>query len=361
MSDLGLSLTGERPKLQDILLHPFFQSGPFPSSLPSSAAVSPPDFRHLTSQQSAINFGRVRTKSAQTRPIATSRVRASLGPSVAQQEREFNRAVQPDSPLSALLSSARQPLLVSHETNLHRGSPLHRKLAAASLKSDPRRERHSPLARTAKTTMAPVGEDHDGEEDEEELAEDPQEVARQQKELADQKARIVQDMADTLDSRAKSRDPSPPTSQPARRPASPSESDRLSHRPVTVTGRENSARPPPPPSGLSSKSSKLSSAGSVQSAGPTEERSTASAGSSRPSGQLKQHVVGRSGDRSPRKAPSGAGASTPMHKTTPGGTFDVFSTTLAQALQDHAAGVESPSARECCVMAWRICYPSLVR
>ena len=50
--------------------------------------------------------------------------------SLAQQEKEFQKAVQPGSPISALLSSARQPLLVAPGTA--RGEqPLLRKLQAA--------------------------------------------------------------------------------------------------------------------------------------------------------------------------------------------------------------------------------------
>ena len=342
LSPVHSPLTGKRPTLQDILLHPFFQSGPFPSSLPSSASNTAPDFRHLTAQQSAVNFGRVRTRAFQTRPIATSRVRASLGPSVAQQEREFNRAVQPDSPLSALLSSARQPLLVSHEPNIHRGSPLHRRLAAASLKPDPKRDRHSPLARSAKTAAVPSGEVSDGSD---ELEEDPEEAARQQRELAEQKARIVAEMADTLDTRASSREPSPTDAAPSERPVSPRPSERASHRPVTVTGRENSAREPLP--ARSSKPSKLASAGSMGSREPTEDRSMTSAGSSRPAVSLKQHVVGRQGDRSPR-AINGSGSAVKSDRSPSGGTlFDTFSTNLTRALEDKASGIEDPSSRKC--------------
>jgi hypothetical protein len=53
-----------------------------------------------------------------------------MSSSIAQQEKEFQKAVQPGSPISALLSSARQPLLMS--TNGTRESPLMRKLQAAA-------------------------------------------------------------------------------------------------------------------------------------------------------------------------------------------------------------------------------------
>lgn len=126
-------------------------------------------------------------------------------------------------------SSARQPLLVSHEPALHRGSPLHRKLAAASLASSTEsgRDRGTlpPPARTASAPMAPLGEDSEDE--------DPAEVERRQREVAEQKARIVADMAGSMQESTKSS-----------RPASP---PRESHRPA-MSGKENNGRsylPPP--------------------------------------------------------------------------------------------------------------------
>jgi len=62
--------------------------------------------------------------------LGTSKLKNSMTSSIAQQEKEFQKAVQPGSPISALLSSARQPLLVS--TNGTRESPLLRKLQAAA-------------------------------------------------------------------------------------------------------------------------------------------------------------------------------------------------------------------------------------
>ncbi len=99
----------------------------------------------------------------------------SITSSIAQKEKEFQKAVQPGSPISALLSSARQPLLVSASSTGGlrdrndccgdvRDSPLFiRKLQAA--------QRDSPLRMDA-----------DGREDEE---------MRARKELESQKAWIV--------------------------------------------------------------------------------------------------------------------------------------------------------------------------
>jgi cell cycle serine/threonine-protein kinase CDC5/MSD2 len=62
--------------------------------------------------------------------LGMGKLKNSMTSSIAQQEKEFQKAVQPGSPISALLSSARQPLLMS--TNGTRESPLLRKLQAAA-------------------------------------------------------------------------------------------------------------------------------------------------------------------------------------------------------------------------------------
>lgn len=46
----------QRPSLSEILLHPFFLSGPFPAYIPSSALTHPPDFSYLTQRQSERHF-----------------------------------------------------------------------------------------------------------------------------------------------------------------------------------------------------------------------------------------------------------------------------------------------------------------
>ncbi len=91
--------------------------------------------------------------------------------SIAEQEREFQKAVQPGSPISALLSSARQPLIVAP----NRGEvPLIRKLQQVP----PRGERALP-ALPPRTTLANI----------EEVEEDPK-----RREIESQKARIVAQM-----------------------------------------------------------------------------------------------------------------------------------------------------------------------
>ena len=106
--------------------------------------------------------------------------------SIAQQEKEFQKAVQPGSPISALLSSARQPLVMS-TTNASKESPLFRKLQAA------KETKSSPL-RTVRSARA-LG---DIEEEDQEVPRGTREKnfdLQRQKELESQKARIVAQMA----------------------------------------------------------------------------------------------------------------------------------------------------------------------
>lgn len=101
----------------------------------------------------------------------------SMTSSIAQQEKEFQKAVQPGSPISALLSSARQPLLMGpNNGNGVRDSPLLRKLQAV---------KESPLGRR------PPMRGLNG------IPEDPmdEENRIRTKELEAQKARIVAQMA----------------------------------------------------------------------------------------------------------------------------------------------------------------------
>jgi cell cycle serine/threonine-protein kinase CDC5/MSD2 len=132
----------ERPSLHNIVDHPFFTRGIVPGYIPVSARDMPPDFRHISSLISQVNLARLRqacqldgepapTTSRNCEPPAPSASSASS--SLAQQEREFQKAVQPGSPISALLSSARQPLMVAPAGGTAvRGEPtLLRKLQAA--------------------------------------------------------------------------------------------------------------------------------------------------------------------------------------------------------------------------------------
>jgi len=102
---------------------------------------------------------------------------------IAQQEKEFQKAVQPGSPISALLSSARQPLVMS--TNAVKESPLFRKLQAAKDTKSPLRN-----VRTARGLQ-----DIEEEEDAPRGTREKNHDQHRQKELESQKARIVAQMA----------------------------------------------------------------------------------------------------------------------------------------------------------------------
>ncbi|KAL0959806.1 hypothetical protein HGRIS_011487 [Hohenbuehelia grisea] len=191
----------ERPTLHEILEHAWFLRGIVPGFIPATAHDSIPDFRHITRTASQHNYTRLRRDAFldadQTTAIAvpaaappnhigisvpTSSLSKSITSTLAQQEKEFQKAVQPGSPISALLSSARQPLMMSTAANT-RESPLLRKLQAAA--------RESPLAASAKARGLARGLQGIQEED--------TQVSRQdesrKKMVESQKARIVAQMA----------------------------------------------------------------------------------------------------------------------------------------------------------------------
>jgi len=182
--------------------------GPVPAYIPTSAHDVPPDFRHITKSASDLNLKRLRkytllddpaglipsgsgniTVSVSNGGLAGSK---SVTASIAQQEKEFQKAVQPGSPISALLSSARQPLVMGNGPTTAGGnvrdSPLVRKLQSV---------KESPLGRRTVTRgLDGIVEEHGGvrrritEDDEEE-----EENRLRKKELEAQKARIVAQMA----------------------------------------------------------------------------------------------------------------------------------------------------------------------
>ncbi|CDO68443.1 hypothetical protein BN946_scf184704.g6 [Trametes cinnabarina] len=187
----------QRPSLHDIVEHPWFTTGTVPGYIPTSAHDAPPDFRHISRQMSEANLARLRRYALldedQTTSIAvpsapaaamstTSTKGRGVTSSLAQQEKEFQKAVQPGSPISALLSSARQPLIVAPAVPAGtRGEqPLFRKLQAAkdSVKSPGRPSR--------------LGLQNIVEEHEDEYGARVEELRK--KELESQKARIVAQM-----------------------------------------------------------------------------------------------------------------------------------------------------------------------
>jgi polo-like kinase 1 len=96
-----------RPSLNAILTHSWFFDGPFPPLIPVSSNDVQPSFRHLLTTQSRANYKAVcqKAKIGSQASINTdaTKPRTALGPSIMQQERDFKNAVQPDSPISALL------------------------------------------------------------------------------------------------------------------------------------------------------------------------------------------------------------------------------------------------------------------
>ncbi|WWC85535.1 uncharacterized protein L201_000399 [Kwoniella dendrophila CBS 6074] len=213
----------ERPPLEKIISHRWFLDGPFPAYVPASANDFAPDYRHLSSSQSRRNFQTIcqKAKIGVIPSLASeviSKPRAPLGPSILQQERDFKNAVQPDSPISALLTSARQPL-VQASAPIKEPSLL-RKLTAAGAASTLSPARRSTLgienhgkelglggpgpssARRHTNQMERLGEEEE-EEEEEQLADEKPEQHKErgydhavrERGLANQKARIVSEMA----------------------------------------------------------------------------------------------------------------------------------------------------------------------
>ncbi|KAH9036705.1 kinase-like domain-containing protein [Lactarius hengduanensis] len=182
----------ERPSLHDIVDHAFFTHGIVPGYIPVSARDMPPDFRHLSPLVSQANLSRLRqacqldgeVDPAAARDIEPPAPSASSASSLAQQEREFQKAVQPGSPISALLSSARQPLMVAPGgVGVVRGEPtLLRKLQAA------KKEAGKSPAKTQKATRLQEIMEEGG------AAYEMQGEEARTKELQSQKARIVAQM-----------------------------------------------------------------------------------------------------------------------------------------------------------------------
>ncbi|BEJ14590.1 hypothetical protein CspHIS471_0403570 [Cutaneotrichosporon sp. HIS471] len=198
----------ERPTLEEILQHQWFLDGPFPSHVPVSSNDSSPDFSHITAAQSRRNFDNVHRRATgqpeSTTPPHPPRADA-LGPSILAQERDFKAAVQPGSPISALLNSARQPLVQAPAGT--RNSTLLRKLTEAGAASTLSPVRRGTAVRVPAAVAGPgpssrppvmdnVAEDVEEEEDE---GVDPGPATPRRpgrdRELAQQKARIVSEMA----------------------------------------------------------------------------------------------------------------------------------------------------------------------
>ncbi|KAG8741040.1 Cell cycle serine/threonine-protein kinase cdc5/MSD2 [Ceratobasidium sp. 414] len=198
----------ERPTLMEILEHPFFTQGIIPSHIPVSAQDVAPSFRNVSRSASRANLRRLRAlagvpeeddtdmgnASVANVPPERRGVKASMAPSAVQQEREFQKAVNPGSPISALLSSARQPLLVAPHLDgttpgtgqRPREQPLYRKLAAAAAAgTGPSSLANNGNGAAGRGALRPLQEEQEPE---------PAPV-RNNRALETQKARIVAQMA----------------------------------------------------------------------------------------------------------------------------------------------------------------------
>lgn len=116
ISDILTRDPAERPTLHEIVEYPFFTGGVVPSRIPLSAQDTAPSFSHITRAQSKANLARLRHDSLLDEEVTD--IRVDVAPpemsttssrvvisSVEQQkqERDFYKAVQPASPISALL------------------------------------------------------------------------------------------------------------------------------------------------------------------------------------------------------------------------------------------------------------------
>ncbi|TFY80501.1 hypothetical protein EWM64_g3515 [Hericium alpestre] len=230
----------QRPSLFDIIDHAFFTQGTVPAYIPSSARDTVPDFRHISRVVSQANLARLRKyalldedqptsisvpsapapapSTAATGARTKSNVSSNMSSSLAQQEKEFQKAVQPGSPISALLSSARQPLMVA-PNNTTRESTLMRKLQAVA----------------KETKIGRAGALQNIEEEQLD-----REVATRKKELESQKARIVAQMVpNNAPSPMEDVENLPPVE--ARRPVKVKDKERI-HEPAAAAPAEPAAQ-----------------------------------------------------------------------------------------------------------------------
>lgn len=152
MTTILASDPSERPTLHEIVVHPFLSEGTFPPYIPYSANDGIPNFHRISRASSEINYREVKRRAlldedqissiALPKSVSSSSSSSSgmrnVASTIAQQEKEFQKAVQPGSPIAALLNSARQPLVMSTNAGgAVRESPLMRKLQAARPASSP--------------------------------------------------------------------------------------------------------------------------------------------------------------------------------------------------------------------------------
>ncbi|KAE9396676.1 Pkinase-domain-containing protein [Gymnopus androsaceus JB14] len=201
----------QRPALLDVVHHSFFTTGTFPSYISTSAHDFAPDFRGINRSASQANFRLVRRAALLDEDQITSLAvpyapadqafsttsdapTRSVTSAIVLQEKEFQKAVQPGSPLSALLNSAKRPLLRSTGPSaaVTKESPLFRKLQAASTNPSPLRQASGSAAMRAVSGANALGNIAEEGDVNHELGKKRKNPA---KELEAQKARIVAQMA----------------------------------------------------------------------------------------------------------------------------------------------------------------------
>ncbi|KAG8887696.1 Cell cycle serine/threonine-protein kinase cdc5/MSD2, partial [Tulasnella sp. 408] len=203
----------QRPTLFEIIDHPFFVEGLVPSHIPSSALQYAPSFPGVTRSVSRNNLARLRRQcmldeeigdlSTLSNSMATMNMAPrAVAQTAAQQERDFQKAVAPASPISALLSSARQPLVVgppSTGMSPLRSSSLMRKLVSAA----PQQGGQMSALTSSSSSNVPRSPPRNAkqlatlvEQEEDEVAAAlAKEERNRTRELESQKARIVAQMA----------------------------------------------------------------------------------------------------------------------------------------------------------------------
>jgi cell cycle serine/threonine-protein kinase CDC5/MSD2 len=114
VTDWPMWLAELRPTLNEMLHHPWFTSGPIPSHVSSSALLTAPEYHEMTREEIKHNFYRVKRKAGvgQNLPLRVPKAETVETPqevgkeverAVKQQEAEYQTAIQPGSPISALL------------------------------------------------------------------------------------------------------------------------------------------------------------------------------------------------------------------------------------------------------------------
>ncbi|KAK7061539.1 Serine/threonine-protein kinase [Favolaschia claudopus] len=105
----------QRPPLLTIVAHEWFTMGPVPPYIPTSAHDAAPEWGNISRERSDHNLAKLKKHAGldghDEPALASVDPKAAAPSTIARQEYEFQKAVQPGSPISALLSSARQPLV----------------------------------------------------------------------------------------------------------------------------------------------------------------------------------------------------------------------------------------------------------